>query len=424
MLFTADLKIDTNVNCHERNTCRVCGGKNLTEFLNLGNTPPADQFRTAAELAQPEILYPLRVNLCLDCGLSQLSHVVDPHVLYQHDYPYEASMTSSGTEHWEKFAEQVVARLSLAVGTTVVDVGSNTGTLLAAFKKRGCRVLGVDPAANIVAMANQNGIETLCGFFEQGGADMIKEKIGAADVITGTNVFAHIDDLAALLREVLVTLTERGVFIFESPHMLHLVENLEYDTIYHEHLSYLSLRPVMKLVQSFGLDVFAVEETEIHGGSFRVYIGKIGQHQITDSVADMLARENTAGIHTLSRLQKFAEQVAVNRQQLIDLIAGLLMNQKKIVAVSAPAKGMTLLNYCGLGQGQLKFITEKSKLKIGRFAPGTNLPVVADEQILVEQPDYALLLAWNFAPEIMRNLKTFVERGGKFIIPIPQPRIV
>jgi SAM-dependent methyltransferase len=404
--------------------CRMCESSRLTEYLNLGNHPPSDQFRTKEELALPEVHYPLRVLLCEECGLSQLSHVVNPRVLYQHDYPYESSTTKTGKAHWDAFAKSVQARLALAPESLVVDVGSNVGTLLDSFKSLGMNVAGIDPAPNIVAIANENGIPTLCDFYGKAPAAATREVHGRAAVIVGTNVFAHIDDLSAVMNAHEELLEEDGVFIFESPHMGHLVEHLEYDTIYHEHLSYLSLRPVVSFVARFGREVFAVERTAIHGGSFRVYIGKKGQRPIDASVEELLAEEKMQGLHSRSVLEEFANRVAQNREELIRLVEKLLQEGKKIAGLSAPAKGMTLLNYCGFGTRELAFITEKSKLKIGRHSPGGYIPIREDAALLDEKVDYALLLAWNFAPEIIKNTAAFKEKGGKYIIPIPSPKIV
>jgi hypothetical protein len=285
-------------------------------------------------------------------------------------------------------------------------------------------VAGIDPAPNIVAIANENGIPTLCDFYGKAPAAATRELHGRAAVIVGTNVFAHIDDLSAVMSAHEELLEEDGVFIFESPHMGHLVEHLEYDTIYHEHLSYLSLRPVVSFVARFGREVFAVERTAIHGGSFRVYIGKKGQHPIDGSVDELLAEEEAQGLHSISVLRAFADRVAQNREELIRLVENLLQDGKKIAGLSAPAKGMTLLNYCGFGTRELAFITEKSKLKIGRYSPGGYIPIREDAALLDEKVDYALLLAWNFAPEIIKNTAAFKEKGGKYLIPIPSPKIV
>ncbi|KND50764.1 MAG: putative methyltransferase [Parcubacteria bacterium C7867-001] len=404
--------------------CRMCKSEDLALYLDLGHTPPADQFRTKEELVLPEVSYPLQVVLCQSCGLSQLNHIVDPRVLYQHDYPYESSTTKTGKIHWDEFAQKVVRRLALPKNSLVVDIGSNVGTLLESFRAEDMRVVGIDPAQNIVDKANAAGVTTYCDFYCMAVAEKVADAHDHASVIVGTNVFAHIDDLEHVMECNARLLGPEGVFIFESPYFQNLVDHLEYDTIYHEHLSYLSLAPVAKFVLRFGFEVFAVEESDIHGGSFRVYIGRQGNHAIDASVTEMLQREEERKLHDLEGLTVFAKRVADNREQLITLIEGLRKEGKKIVGVSAPAKGMTLLNYCGLTTRELAFLTERSTLKIGRFSPGGYIPILPDDALVNEGADYALLLAWNFAPEIIKNTRAFQEKGGKYIIPVPVPKIV
>jgi SAM-dependent methyltransferase len=405
-------------------TCRVCNSTELQQFLDLGFTPPADRFLRREQLSEPETHYPLTVNICRRCRFVQLGQVVSPEVLYRQDYPYESSITRSGHAHWNEFARTVVQRFGLGANDLVVDIGSNVGVLLSAFRANGTRILGVDPASNIVRIAERNGVETLNEFFGQPVAHEIRSSKGPASVITGTNVFAHVDDLAGFMLSVDYLLNEKGVFIFEAPYFVNLVEQLEYDTIYHEHLSYLSLHPLVPFFHKFGMEIFDVEQRDIHGGSFRVYVARRGQQVVTDEVQRLLDLEKQKSIHSIETLTNFSKQVAQNRQDLLNLLRNLKQQGKSIAAVSAPAKGMTLLNYCRLGTETLDFATEKSQLKIGRFTPGTHLPVVPDAELMKRRPDYVLLLAWNFAEEIIRNLKEYREAGGKFIVPIPSIKII
>ena len=404
--------------------CRMCNSPELAEFLDLGFTPPADQFLRKEQLREPEVYYPLRVLLCRGCGLVQLDHVVSPEILYRHDYPYEASITRTGQQHWHELATTVVNRLNLGDRDLVVDIGSNVGVLLNAFRSAGTRTLGVDPASNIVRIAERNGIDTINEFFSSEVARRIVSEKGKAAVVTGTNVFAHVDDLSDFMKALDVMLAADGVFIFEAPYLVNLIHNLEYDTIYHEHLSYLSVKPLIPFAKRFGMEIFDIQERDIHGGSFRVFLARQGS-QSKSSIADQfLAKEEEMGLYDLVRLKEFADAVSTNRQSLRTLLTNLKQEGKRICAVSAPAKGMTLLNYCGIGRETLDFVSEKSTLKIGRFTPGAHIPVVADEEVLKQRPDYALLLAWNFADEIKANLRDYVRGGGKFIIPIAHPHIV
>lgn len=404
--------------------CRMCQGVNLWKFLDLESTPPADQFRRKEQLAEPDVYYPLEVMMCNDCGLAQLSHVVSPEILYRNDYPYESSTTQLGRRHWAEFAKTTVELLKLPQDSLVVDIGSNVGTLLAAFKDQGMRVLGVDPASNIVLIAQQRGIETLCDLFSVDVAAKIVGERGRASLITATNVFAHVDDLDAFMKGVDLLLDSKGVFIFEAPYFVNLVRSLEYDTIYHEHLSYLSVKPLMNFFKRFDMSVFDIQERDIHGGSFRVFVRRGADSAPAKVVREFVQREEQMGVHTKPVLEKFAEDVEQNRQDLLWLLRKFKHEGKRIAGVSAPAKGMTLLNYCKIGRETLDFVTEKSQLKIGRYTPGGHVPVLSDAELIRQKPDYALLLAWNFADEIIRNLQEYLDKGGKFIIPIPKPRVV
>lgn len=406
--------------------CRMCGSGRLTRFLDLGHTPPADSFLFERQLGHPEKTYPLRVVMCEQCGLAQLDVVVAPETLYCEDYPYESSTTRAGRQHWHEFAATVARAMALGPADLVVDIGSNVGVLLQMFKNEGARVLGVDPAATVAKIACDSGIETLPVFFNSATARGIVAVHGQATVVTGTNVFAHIDDLQDLVAAVDCLLSPRGVFIVEMPYFSELLRSLEYDTIYHEHLSYISLRPLIRFFARFGMSVFDVQQRDIHGGSIRIFVCRdgAGARPVADIVGRLVDAEARDKIYESETLDRFAKAVAQNRSDLRALLDALKKDGKRIAGVSAPAKGMTLLNYCGIGANYLDFVTEKSALKIGRYTPGTHIKVVSDDMLVEAQPDFALLLAWNFAEEIMSNLKEYARRGGKFIVPIPTPRIV
>jgi len=404
--------------------CRTCGSSQLYEFLDLGFTPPADRFLREDQLLEPEVHYPLAVLMCEQCGLAQLNHVVSPELLYQQDYPYEASITRTGREHWAEFAQSTKEQFNLGADDLVIDVGSNVGVLLEAFKNAGTRVLGVEPAGNIAAIARKHGIETLNDFFGSDVARRIVEEKGRASVITATNVFAHVDDLTSFMKAVDLLLTPNGVLIIEAPYFTNLLDQLEYDTIYHEHLSYLSVKPLVAFFARVGMEIFKIEQRDIHGGSFRVHVTRSGKRPVSAEIGELLQLEQDRGVHARDRLEQFARAVEQNRNDLNWLLYSLKREGKRIACASAPAKGMTLLNYCRLGRETIDFVTEKSTLKIGKFTPGTHIPVVSDAELIERRPDYALLLAWNFAEEIMNNLAEYRAKGGKFIIPIPVPRIV
>jgi SAM-dependent methyltransferase len=402
----------------------MCRSEDLYQFLDLGFMPPADEFLRHEQLAYPRNYYPLEVLMCRGCGLAQLSYVVSPEILYRHDYPYEASTTRTGREHFGVFAADAVERFGLGAKDLVIDVGSNVGVLLGNFKAQGTRILGIDPAANIVRIAEKNGIPTLNELFSAELSAKIRKEHGKASLITASNCFAHINDLFDFAKGLETLLTPGGVFILEAPHFLDLIKNLEYDTIYHEHLSYLSLKPLIPFFRGRGLEVFDVQMQSIHGGSFRVFVGHRGRRKISPRVGQCLKAEAAQGLHEEKTLRRFAAKVSKNRDELMWLLQSLKHKGKRVVAVSAPAKGMTLLNYCRIGTETLDFVTEKSTLKIGRFTPGSHIPVYPDSELLRQMPDYALLLAWNFSKEIMANLKEYTKKGGRFIVPIPRPRIV
>lgn len=404
--------------------CRICKGSSLQPWLNLGFTPAADSFIREQGLQQPETHYPLEVYLCNDCGMSQLGYTVPPDILYQHDYPYESSTTRAGRTHFFDFAASVVKRFDLGAENLAIDVGSNVGVLLDGFKSKGCRILGIEPSANISATAIGRGIETINDFISPKLASQVVESHGKASVVTATNVFAHIDDLDDFMKAVNTLLDDRGVLIIEAPHFLKLLKNLEYDTIYHEHLLYISVRPLNKLFNRFGFEAVDVEEIGIHGGSIRIYVSRSGVYPTTKALTNMIAVEANSHIFDYDRLSQFSKDVASHRTKLTTLLRSLKADGASLVGVSAPAKGMTLLNYCHIGPELFDFMTEKTRLKIGLYTPGTHIPILPDSALVEQQPDYAVLLAWNFADEIIENLKDYREKGGKFIIPIPEPRIV
>ncbi len=393
----------------KKTSCRLCKSTNLVEWLDLGFHPHSDQFRIYKD--DPEEYYPLNVNQCQDCGFCQLGYTVDPKILYTKDYLYESSITTTGDNHWAEFVNKVTNKTQKLNGN-VLDIGSNDGTLLSKFKNVGFDVYGVDPCPEIASIANAKGIPTIVNFFcREAIANLPK-----MDIITGSNVFAHIDDLDAVVENILYLLKDDGVFIFESPYLGNFISGKEYDTVYHQHLSILSLKPLRLFFAKYGLEIWDVDLSQIHGGSFRCYISRINRFHVQDIVNKIASEEN----FSLDVLLNFGQKVKEHRLDLRTLLNDLKKAGKSICAVSAPAKGMTLLNYTKIGD-YLDFVTEKSKLKIGRYTPGSHIQIVDDSELIKRNPDYALLLAWNFAPEIMHNNK---EYKGKWIVPLPQITII
>jgi SAM-dependent methyltransferase len=389
--------------------CRMCDSTKLTRWLDLGHHPHSDQFKISRDVEEKS--YPLRVCVCEDCGLNQLTYVVDKEELYVRDYLYESSITKTGDAHWEEFASTVLETVKMPKKGLVVDVGSNDGTLLMKFQERGFDVLGIDPTPEVTEIARQRGIPTITDFFCKKAIEGKK-----ADLVVGTNVFAHVDNLNDFMINMKNLLTENGTFVFESPYFRDFLEGLEYDTVYHQHLSYLSLKPVVKFLKKFEMEVYDINRVGIHGGGFRVYISRKGNYEIKPIVKEIMESETWG----MDELRKFSENTAENRENLFDLLYNLHKTGKTVAVVSTPAKGMTLLNYTGVGRF-IDFTTDKSRLKQDRFTPGTFIKIYSDDELIRRQPDYALLLAWNFATEIIKNNSSF---KGKWIIPIPKVQII
>jgi hypothetical protein len=405
--------------------CRLCDSKKGFKFLDLGYHPPSDQFLKKTEINASVIYYPLEVYSCLRCGFKQLGYVVDPKILYQKNYPYESSLTKAGKEHYFLFAKSAINKFDLQKKDLVIDIGSNVGTLLSGFKKYHLNVLGIEPASNICKIARKNKIPTYNSFFDNKITKKINLKHGKPKIITATNVFAHVNNLKFFVNNIKNLLDKKkGVFIIESPHFYYLLRNLEYDTIYHEHLSYLTIKPLILFFKKFKMDIIDVEKKDIHGGSVRIYVSFYGNYKINRRVKDICKLEDLKLLNSKKTLINFSNNVKKNRMKLVSFLNKLVKKKKKIIAVSAPAKGMTLLNYCKIDNDYLDFATEKSELKQGLFTPGTKIPIFSDAQILKFKPDYALLLAWNFSKEIINNNISFLRRGGKFIIPIPNLKII
>jgi SAM-dependent methyltransferase len=390
--------------------CRLCKSTDLTNWLDLGHHPHSDQFRKTKD--EPETQYPLQVLVCNNCGLSQLSYVVNKEVMYTEDYLYESSITKTANEHWGKLVDDVIKRTGIESGSSV-DVGGNDGTLSLKFKERGFDVTNIDPCKEVADISKKRGVNTINDFFSQ---EAVK-KLKPVDIITGTNVFAHVHDLFDFMTNVKTLLKKNGVFIFESPYFGDFYDKTEYDTIYHQHLSYLSLKPLIKFFALFDMEIFDVVFSDLHGGAFRCYIARKGERKVQPIVKKVAEKENW----DLKALNKFAEKTKKHRDDLMSLLWKFKGKNKSIAIVSSPAKGMTMMNYCGMKENLIDFITEKSKLKIGRFTPGSHIEILPDEELIKRQPDYAIILAWNFANEIMKNNPKY---KGKWIIPVNKIKII
>ena len=408
----------------ELKNCRICQSDDLISVLNLGHHPPSNSFLTAASLRQPETTYPLEVLTCQQCGLSQLSVAVPKRILFAPDYPYDSSTSQTFRSHFRQMAHQLCDQFALGDGSLAVDIGSNTGALLEGFKERGCSVVGIEPADSMAQKANDKGIFTLNDFFSPEVADGVVRDFQQADIITATNVFAHIDDLDEVAQGLRTLMSPNGVFVAEAQYFLDMVQHVEYDMIYHEHLSYMTVQPLVYFFRNQGLELFDVELIETHGGSIRIYAGFPGRHNVTKNVDNAIKNEISTGVVDPSGLADFSKQVRSSKDQLLGLLYSLKLSGKKIVGIGAPAKGNTLINYCKISSDLLEYITEKAEDKIGLFSPGMHIPVVPESSLFESRPDYGVVLAWNLKSEIMQNLRAFEENGGQFIIPMPSVTIV
>ena len=404
----------------------MCESDNLYVFLDLGFLPPADGILNKEQIEHPEIHFPLKVAQCQDCGLTQLTYAVNPEILYDDKYSYESSITETGKKHFFDMADSLCKRFEFGEGNLAVDIGSNVGILLEGFKNNGLKVLGIDAAPKIVEIANERGIETWNDLINVDVARKIVNEKGKAKIVSATNVFAHIDDKEGLMNSLDILIDERGVFVIEAPYLVDLIENLEYDTIYLDHLEYLSLRPLVRFFDSYGFEVFDVERNEIHGNSIRVFVGRKKVYDVSNNVEKLLKFEKEKGIYDKNNLDEFADEVKKHRDEFLVLLRDLKSQGKKIVGISAPAKGNTILNYCKIHGDLVDFMTEKSAIKVDHYTPGMHIPIIKEEELLDSGADYGVIFAWNFADEIIKNEinQKFLKGGGKFIKPIPKPVIM
>ncbi|HEY4477100.1 MAG TPA: class I SAM-dependent methyltransferase [Candidatus Paceibacterota bacterium] len=407
-----------------RERCRACLGLRLEKVLSLGKTPAANAFLKKEDLNKPEHYFPLEVYFCHDCSLLQLLDIVSPEFLFR-NYVYISSFSPVFIKHFQSFADEVTSRYHLSKDSFVIDVGSNDGILLNPFQKYGIHVLGVDPAVKIAEQATREGVETVPEFLTPAVARAIVSKYGYADVVTGNNVFAHVDDLDGLVEAVKILLKPNGIFIVETPYLIDFLDKYLFDTVYHEHVSYYTVHPLTVLFKRLGMNVFDVQKVSSHGGSLRVFIQKDdGGHPLEAAVSEYTVHEKERKLNQVETYHEFAKKVKHNKAKLTTLLASFKEQGARIVGYGAAAKGNTLLNYFGIGNDILDYIVDDSEWKQGLYTPGTHIPVVARSELERKTPDYIILLAWNYADAIMKNLMNFHDQGGKFVIPVPDPHIV
>ena len=402
--------------------CRLCESTDLKPVLSLGRTPLADALLSEEQLKQPEVVFPLEVVFCPECGLMQITETVSPEVLFCREYPYYSSFSDALLKHSRENALGLIESRKLNANSLVVELASNDGYLLKNFVEKGIPVLGIDPAEGPARAAQQAGVPTLCTFFGEALAQQLRAEGRQADVIIANNVLAHVPDLKGFVRGIRTLLKETSVAVIEVPYAKDLVDHCEFDTIYHEHLCYFTITSLNHLFRRHSLFLNDVKRLKIHGGSVRLFVEK--NENVQDAVKEHLANEKAEGADRIEYYRDFAARVQNIRESLRKLLGGLKREGKRIAAYGAAAKGSTLINYVDISKDWVDFVVDRNTHKQGRYMPGKHWPILDPAHLVKEMPDYVLLLSWNFADEILKQQELYRQKGGKFIVPIPEVRVV
>ena len=402
-------------------TCRSCGTHDLQIYLDLGQTPLADRFLTLEQLEEPEPLFPLQVAFCPECGLSQILETVPPDVLFCDNYPYYSSFSPALLQHSKDNVLELIEERKLSNRSFVVELASNDGYLLKNYAEKGIPCLGIDPAEGPARAAEANGVPTRVDFFTANLAEELVAAHGRADIIHANNVLAHVADTNGFVKGIASLIKKEGVAVIEVPYVKDLIEHCEFDTIYHEHLCYFSVTALDNLFKRHGLYLNRVKRLSIHGGSLRLYLEP--HEQRDESVLTLLENEQREGVDRLAYYQDFALRVAQLKESLTAKLKELKAKDKTIAAYGAAAKGSTLINYAGIGKEVIDFVVDRNLHKHGLYMPGQHIPIHGPEMLMEQRPDYVLMLAWNFAEEIMNQQQDYLSSGGHFIIPVPEVRI-
>jgi len=401
--------------------CRACESSQLSDILAFGEMPLADGLLTAEKLSKDEPRFPLTVTFCNECSLLQIRETVAPSLLYCDDYPYYSSFLEGWVQHCRRNALELIDTRKLDANSLVMEIACNDGYMLKNFVEKGIPVLGVDPASGPARAAEEAGVRVVNDFFTTDLAKRLKEEGTEADLILGNNVLAHVADLNGFVQGMATVLSEQGAIVIEAPYVLDLIEHCEFDTIYHEHHCYFSITALAKLFTRHGLFLNNIRRLPTHGGSIRMFVER--HKNPTDELLGLLEEERRLGLDELAYYETFADRVRKIQDSLSQMLSELKQSGKKIAAYAAAAKGATLLNSAGIGTETLDFVVDRNRHKHGRYMPGVHIPIYDTPHLLEESPDYVLVLAWNHKEEIYRQQAEYKKRGGKFIVPIPQPAI-
>ena len=405
--------------------CRFCGATSLHSFVDLGMSPLCESYVDAAELNSMEPFYPLHAYICEYCFLVQLDKYVGSEDIFS-EYAYFSSYSDSWVEHARKYVDMIIERLKLNDSSHVVEIASNDGYLLQHFLTRGIPILGIEPAANVAQEAIKKGITTLVQFFGEQTAYALVANGKQADLIIGNNVLAHVPDLNDFVKGMKVLLKPHGVITLEFPHLMRLMMDNQFDTIYHEHFSYFSFLTAQKVFMKHGMVIFDVEELPTHGGSLRIYVRHVEDDAspVSPGVVELHVREEAAGFSRLDCYLDFKDKVKETKRKLLSFLITAKAGGKSIVGYGAPGKGNTLLNYCGIRTDFLDYTVDRNPYKQGKFLPGTHIPIFHPDYIKQTRPDYVLILPWNVQEEIMQQMAFIREWGGQFVVPIPEVKIL